>query len=524
MKTRYTLKLFLFIVLFVLYPAVISAQVTPEWLQTFGNADSSDDIGRDIAMDKNKNIFVVGTAADKMIVMKYSPAGMLIWEKREFNINGYCVRLDTSGNVHAMGWDWSGNLTLVKYSNSGTRLWVANHQNSGLMPLSMALDKSGNIYVAIHGNGMGIIKFAPWGLFQWRRSFSGIGSFTGRLLYNKSIKTDHLGNIYITGTANTGGVNEDHNIVTVKYNSSGDSLWTRVFDYENAGYDRGYVIDIDDSLNVYTAGITYQNSTFYTVLIKYSPSGNLLWHRLTEGSYDGATDLLWKNNYIYLTGGFEIPGIGSSPVVKFNSGGTIVWTTYYNEPGSQKFYAWFLHVDSNENVYASGTLYPSRDIAAIKYGSNGVKKWNLVYAGPFNGHDMTWTSIFDGNNLILSGETAISYTNWELILIKYRSDPIGIISQTSVIPSKYTLSQNYPNPFNPTTIIKFGIPNYSGGNNTILEVFDISGRLVKTLVNESLASGTYKVEFNAGKLSSGIYFYRLTSGARTLTKKMILVK
>lgn len=525
MKNNCGIRVFLIITLIAFYHSGIAAQVTPEWLQTFGNADSTGDSGSDVALDKNRNIYVVGTAGDKMIVMKYSPAGTLIWEKREFNVSGYSVRLDTSGNVYALGWDGFGNLTLAKYTNSGTRLWFTNYSGSGSFRVnSIALDNSGNAYVAFSMNGVSVVKFSSSGTFQWRRSFSGIGSFTGRILYNRSIKTDRTGNVYITGTANTGGANNDHNIVTIKYNSSGDSLWTRVFDYENAGYDRGYVIDIDDSLNVYTAGITYQSSTYYSVLIKYSPSGNLLWDTLTEGGYDGATNLLWKNNYVYLLGGFEVPGTGFSPVVKFNTGGSIVWTAYYNEPGSQKYNAWFLNVDNEDNVYTGGELFPQPDFAAIKYSSNGVKKWSLLYSGPNNSYDEPHGMTLDGGNLIFSGQTSMTSLNSDMILIKYRSDPIGIISQTSVIPSHYMLSQNYPNPFNPATIITFGIPSHSVGSNTMLEVFDISGRLVKTLVNESLASGTYNVEFSGGELTSGIYFYRLTSGANSLTKKMILVK
>ena len=99
MKNNCGIRLFLIITLIAFYHSGIAAQVTPEWLQTFGNADSTGDSGSDVALDKNRNIYVVGTAGDKMIVMKYSPAGTLIWEKREFNVSGYSVRLDTSGNV-----------------------------------------------------------------------------------------------------------------------------------------------------------------------------------------------------------------------------------------------------------------------------------------------------------------------------------------------------------------------------------------------------------------------------------------
>ena len=85
----------------------------------------------------------------------------------------------------------------------------------------------------------------------------------------------------------------------------------------------------------------------------------------------------------------------------------------------------------------------------------------------------------------------------------------------------YSLSQNYPNPFNPVTNIKFSIPT---GSVVKLTVFDITGREVATLINQNLNAGSYTADFDASKLSSGIYFYTITAGDFTDTKKMMLVK
>ncbi|MBK7107203.1 MAG: T9SS type A sorting domain-containing protein [Ignavibacteriae bacterium] len=92
--------------------------------------------------------------------------------------------------------------------------------------------------------------------------------------------------------------------------------------------------------------------------------------------------------------------------------------------------------------------------------------------------------------------------------------------------SFFSLSQNYPNPFNPTTKIKYSIPQDIKGemSNVKLVVFDILGREIKTLVNESKKPGNYEVEFNAKNLSSGIYFYKLQTGNFSEIMKMILMK
>lgn len=100
----------------------------------------------------------------------------------------------------------------------------------------------------------------------------------------------------------------------------------------------------------------------------------------------------------------------------------------------------------------------------------------------------------------------------------------GITSLENIgntVPNVYTLSQNYPNPFNPTTSIVFDLPQ---NGFTTLIVYDITGRIVETLVNQNLARGTYKVTVDGSKLSSGVYYYKLSSGDFFDTKKFVLVK
>ncbi|MFQ3597104.1 MAG: T9SS type A sorting domain-containing protein [Chloroherpetonaceae bacterium] len=94
-------------------------------------------------------------------------------------------------------------------------------------------------------------------------------------------------------------------------------------------------------------------------------------------------------------------------------------------------------------------------------------------------------------------------------------------NRTLTKPAQYTLKQNYPNPFNPLTVIGYQLPT-SGF--VKLDVFDVLGRVVATLVNEQKEAGSYEATFNASALSSGVYFYRLQSGEFVATKKMLLVK
>ncbi len=88
-------------------------------------------------------------------------------------------------------------------------------------------------------------------------------------------------------------------------------------------------------------------------------------------------------------------------------------------------------------------------------------------------------------------------------------------------PQAFSLSQNYPNPFNPTSNIRFTLPQ---ANNVRLDVYNINGQLVQTLVNSRMNAGEHTVQFDAGSLASGVYIYRIISGNFVQSKKMTLIK
>ncbi len=98
---------------------------------------------------------------------------------------------------------------------------------------------------------------------------------------------------------------------------------------------------------------------------------------------------------------------------------------------------------------------------------------------------------------------------------------ITAVEQEEGLPTTFELMQNYPNPFNPTTSISFSIPQAAF---VTLKVYDIVGREVANLMSEQKDAGIYNYNFDASKLSSGIYFYRLQAGNFTSSKKMILIK
>ncbi len=95
------------------------------------------------------------------------------------------------------------------------------------------------------------------------------------------------------------------------------------------------------------------------------------------------------------------------------------------------------------------------------------------------------------------------------------------VKEREEIPTEYSISQNYPNPFNPTTTIKFALPQAAL---TKLIIYDLFGREILTVINKEIQAGYHQIDFDASKLPSGVYFYRIQSGKFIHTKKMILIK
>ncbi len=98
---------------------------------------------------------------------------------------------------------------------------------------------------------------------------------------------------------------------------------------------------------------------------------------------------------------------------------------------------------------------------------------------------------------------------------------VSVEEISGAIPERFTLEQNYPNPFNPSTEIRYHIEQSS---HVVLKVFDVLGREVSTLVNEQSKPGTYRVQFHATNLASGVYYYRLSAGSFSDVKKMVVMK
>lgn len=227
-------------------------------------------------------------------------------------------------------------------------------------------------------------------------------------------------------------------------------------------------------------------------------------------------------------------------------GNTIYWAGYtlgtvyiYQRPDEFSSYA--LKDSMLTGVHAeSFTWHPKTGNLWISGGSNNDKPTKGFTMGTWYAYDFTQKKVVDSlkwkfanpatpderpRALAFSpdGKTAYigSFGTGTADLLQKCVQGGSSVEQLDELPTGYDLSQNYPNPFNPTTNIKFSIPT---SGNVSLKVYNTLGQEVATLLNEYKNAGTYQTDFNASKLSSGMYTYTLTSGNYRISKKMMLMK
>ncbi len=196
-------------------------------------------------------------------------------------------------------------------------------------------------------------------------------------------------------------------------------------------------------------------------------------------------------------------------VTDVNADYSLVWHPAVDLNGDPLLYQVII-IDENGNVTAELSDNMGADTVLTQNGQDLLNMLNGADSATFM-ITLNTTSQKPSEPIVASVDTIVV-----TIVDKYT----GV--REELIPKKFFVDQNYPNPFNPSTTIRFGLPNEQVVD---LRIYDILGREVAVLVrNELLKAGIYQYSFNASRLASGTYIYRLTSNNKVITKKMMLVK
>ena len=232
---------------------------------------------------------------------------------------------------------------------------------------------------------------------------------------------------------------------------------------------------------------------------------------------------------------FPISPVKTEPAE--NVFGTVLDNVGANYPKLDSVDARLVHeartgVATYEGIYKTVHSIPDPSlISGIIDSQSDVGSWPVLHstpASPDSDHDGmpdAWEishnlNPYDSSDAIIidtSGYTMIEEYINGLVAQDIKSE----VSSSVQMPGSFSLKQNYPNPFNPVTKIEYTLPEKT---KIKLEVFDILGRKISTLVNEEQSDGKHTVKFNGTNLNSGIYIYRLSSPANVLSKKMVLLK
>ena len=293
--------------------------------------------------------------------------------------NGSILTIDSAGNTYVAGEAPVGffDIQTAKYDSNGNQVWSATFDGGSVdQPTAIAVDSIGNTIMAgISGSPscvrscIVVIKYDSSGNQLWSRLFNfGPGS-TPNIATDLAV--DSLDNIYVTGAGSTPGAID---MITLKYDSNGNLQWVRSID--NGGVDAGTALALAPGDEILVTGRTRTATAADFVTIKYDSAGNTLW----QASYDGigrddaATDIdIDGFGNTYVTGTSEGPTSGFDiATIKYDSVGTELWAARHDGgPDS----APALTVDAAGNAYVAGRSGIADGFLTLKYDSTGALQW-----------------------------------------------------------------------------------------------------------------------------------------------------
>jgi len=537
-------NLFLSMIIILVLVSDLFSQVNETWRKSYTQTIESRLIG--FRVDPAGNIITgtsvnntgIGQNAD-FVIIKFNSSGDTLWRREYHSIGNkhdhlFDIYTDAAGNIYATGLSTGyqstevATLRTIKYSPSGSLLWEAIDSTNTVMAVNGESKEAyiqegpdGDIYVCTNKlRRVYVIRYTPSGNLVWHKEIHIPSEYNNRTFPRKfAVRPEGF---YIFCSALSSSYQED--VLGIKCRFDGDTLWTWTKDFMNNFHEAARGMEFDSQGNMYfLVEILLSFTTSRMAILKFEASTAFVWEEIYGSGNDRIipTGLKIDNDYNVIaifkqtnpSNNNKYDGV----TIKYSPTGDSLWTKRINGFTNNDVMPNGLTVDNNNFIYVTGQ-FPMQSSGTQffqKYSPFGDSLWN------FNIQGVNHWSIGLFINIDNAGSAIIGSSRGEGIMLTKYSNVTSIRQISSEVPESYTLEQNYPNPFNPSTVVNYEL-RVTG--HVSFKVFDISGKEVAALVNEKQNAGTYSVTFNASNLSSGTYFYRLTTGEFSETKKMILTK
>ncbi len=412
------------------------------WSYQYDNASYAE-FGYKVTTDAHGNIFACGygsgTSLNDFITLKVMPSGDTAWVRRYDGPShgddlAYDLTVDTAGNVIVIG-ESENDYTTVKYSSTGSQVWVKTYDGpAGLAddPFAITSDETGNVYVTGRSTGtstgfdIATIKYLPNGDTAWVRRYVPPGTSDE---IGIDIEVDGVGNVFVAGQSNLAG-NDD--FLLIKYLPNGTLAWATISNGPMGGKDIPNALAID-SLGYYWvtgAGIG-PTGNLDLLTIRYNPSGDSVWAYGYNGPGDGMDEALdivaTPDGDVFVTGYSEGNDTGTDIVTIKYYGPSVLWLRRFNGLLGSNDRGYGVDVSNTGDVFVGGyvtTSFDNADWAVLKYSPTGV--FDTVWTMGFVSMEYDVASdiaIDDHNNVYAFGGTYTLGGLQNIELVRY--SPVG---------------------------------------------------------------------------------------------------
>lgn len=439
-KLKFCILLFLFIA-----PTLLFAQGDTAWVRNHNGTGNGNDEAVAIAVDDTGQVYISGStwsgSSDNFTTIKYDSSGNVLWT-RQYNgpLGGdeqvVDLVIDAGGYIYVTGRSegTTPDIATIKYTPAGDTVWVRRFNGpfkAEDFVNDLTVDQNGNVYITgsredsvsaeVTNINFLTVKYSPTGTLLWQKIFNRSGTLID---FGNALAVDDSGYVYVTGSSSAPASGED--FTTIKYNSSGDTVWVRHYNGPGNLTDEAQAIQVDQNGNIYVTGQSRGSGTsddFTT--IKYNKNGDTLWVRRYNGlgnAADQALALTVDDSGLVYVSGYTWNGTSNDyTIIKYDSSGNTVWVRNYNGPGNGNDQALALTKDNINRVYITGFSVGSgtgEDYATIEYTGDGTVHGIRRFNGPANGGDRAFAIAVDDRFIYVTGRNRVGATD-DFTTIKY---------------------------------------------------------------------------------------------------------